>query len=92
MIVLRVSKETDVKVLAGAIERNVHKHGSIEVHAIGEKAVNKAVKAIAIANDFIKCRNVVLIATPYFQTVKGQNADGTSKSLSLSNFVVGKER
>jgi stage V sporulation protein S len=63
---VKVSATSNPKSVAGALAGIVRGNGSVEVQAIGAKAVNQAVKAIAIARGFLGAEGVDLVAAPGF--------------------------
>ncbi|MGH2356097.1 MAG: stage V sporulation protein S [Chloroflexota bacterium] len=63
---LRVSASSRPAAVAGAIAGMVREHGRAEVQAIGAGAINQAVKAIAIARDYLAPAGVDLICVPSF--------------------------
>lgn len=69
MKTFRVSKETNCKSLAGAIAEVTRKKEELVINAIGANAVNRAVKAIAIARRFLETFGLDLEIKPTFKTV-----------------------
>lgn len=65
-VALRVSASSRPAAVAGAIAGMVREHGRAEVQAIGAGAINQAVKAIAIARDYLAPAGVDLICVPSF--------------------------
>jgi stage V sporulation protein S len=63
---VKVSATSNPKSVAGALAGIVRGSGTVEVQAIGAKAVNQAVKAIAIARGFMGAEGVDLVAAPGF--------------------------
>jgi stage V sporulation protein S len=63
---VKVSATSNPKSVAGALAGIVRGSGMVEVQAIGAKAVNQAVKAIAIARGFMGPEGVDLVAAPGF--------------------------
>ncbi|MGD9675304.1 MAG: stage V sporulation protein S [Candidatus Bipolaricaulia bacterium] len=70
MNVLRVSTNSDPGATAGAIANGVRECGSAEIHVIGPRAVNQAVKAIAIARGYVAPSGLDLYCTPSFSSVR----------------------
>jgi len=70
MNVLKVSTTTDPAATAGAIANGVRLDGSAEIQVIGPKAVNQAVKAIAIARGYLAASGIDLYCVPSFTTIR----------------------
>jgi stage V sporulation protein S len=81
MSVLRVSTSSDPGATAGAIANGVRECGSAEIHVIGPRAVNQAVKAIAIARGYLAPSGLDLYCTPSFSTVR--IADGEDEKTAI---------
>ena len=69
MQVLKVSSNSDPGSAAGAIANGVRENGSTEIHVIGPRAVNQAVKAIAIARGYLAASAVDLYCVPSFTSI-----------------------
>lgn len=63
---LKVSSTSNPNAVAGAVAGIARASGTVEVQAIGARAVNQAVKAIAIARGFLGSEGVDLVAAPSF--------------------------
>jgi stage V sporulation protein S len=63
---IKVSATSNPKAVAGALAGTVRSRGTAEVQAIGARAVNQAVKAIAIARAFVAADGLELTAVPGF--------------------------
>lgn len=74
---LRVAANTKPNLAAGAIAGIAKKENTLEVAAVGAGAVNQAVKAIAIAGDFIKENEWVLACKPSFEVMKTGSRETT---------------
>jgi len=66
---LKVSSTSDPGSTAGAIANGIREHGSTEIQVIGPRAVNQAVKAIAIARGYLAAGGVDLYCVPSFTTI-----------------------
>jgi stage V sporulation protein S len=66
---LRVSSQSDPGATAGAIANGVRESGEAVIHAIGPRAVNQAIKAIAIARGYIAASGVDLYFVPSFTNI-----------------------
>jgi stage V sporulation protein S len=66
---LRVSSHSDPIAAAGAIANDVRETGEAEIQVIGPRAVNQAIKAIAIARGYVAPSGVDLYCVPSFTNV-----------------------
>lgn len=80
--ILRVSTNSKPRAVAGALVAALKEHNSVELVAIGARAVNQTVKAIAVAKHFgqnLKC-------IPVFTEVQfdGENKTGMKLIVEIS--------
>ena len=76
--VLKVGNETPVAKLAGAIAEIIRLGKTVELQAIGPKAVSQGVKAVAVAIGYTAPSGVNLVMRPAFREV--EMADGEVKT------------
>lgn len=76
--VLKVSARSRPSAVAGAIAGVVRENGRAEVQAIGAGATNQAVKAVAIARDYLRETGIEAICLPAFIDVLIDNEDRTA--------------
>lgn len=76
--VLKVSARSRPSAVAGAIAGVVREHGRAEIQAIGAGATNQAVKAVAIARDYLRETGIEAICLPAFIDVTIENEDRTA--------------
>ncbi len=76
--VLKVSARSRPSAVAGAIAGVVREAGRAEVQAIGAGATNQAVKAVAIARDYLSETGIDAICVPAFIDVTIENEDRTA--------------
>ena len=69
MGILKVSSTSDPTATGGAIANGIREGGEVELQVIGPRAVNQAVKAIAIARGYLAASGVDLYFVPDFATV-----------------------
>ena len=69
MDVLRVSATSPARALAGCIAGVIREQGRVEVQAVGAAAVNQAVKAAAIAREFLVLDGIDIVLIPAFTQV-----------------------
>ncbi len=79
MNVLKVSTTTDPAATAGAIASGIRTDGAAEIQVIGPRAVNQAVKAIAIARGYLAASGIDAYCVPSFATIHvgGEEEDRT---------------
>lgn len=76
--VLKVSARSRPSAVAGAIAGVVREAGRAEVQAIGAGATNQAVKAVAIARDYLRETGIDAICVPAFIDVTIENEERTA--------------
>lgn len=76
--ILKVSARSRPSAVAGAIAGVVRESGRAEVQAIGAGATNQAVKAVAIARDYLHETGIEAICLPAFIDVTIDNEDRTA--------------
>jgi len=76
--VLKVSAKSRPSAVAGAIAGVVRESGRAEVQAIGAGATNQAVKAVAIARDYLRESGIEAICLPSFIDVTIDSEDRTA--------------
>ncbi|MBI1743667.1 stage V sporulation protein S [Candidatus Acetothermia bacterium] len=69
MSLLRVSASSDPTSTAGALANAIRAEGQAQLQTIGPKAVNQAIKAIAIARGYLAPSGIDLISVPSFVDV-----------------------
>lgn len=79
--VLKVSARSRPSAVAGAIAGVVRENGRAEVQAIGAGATNQAVKAVAIARDYLRETGIEAICLPAFIDVTIENEERTAMRL-----------
>jgi len=85
MEVLKVSKDSSPKSVAGAIAAVVRNSGRVEIDAIGASAINQAVKSIAVARGYVAPNGIDLVTIPCFSQL---DVDGAEKT--VIKFIVEK--
>ncbi len=69
MQILKASSSSNPGATAGAIANCIREHGLAEIQGIGPRAVNQAVKAIAIARGYLAASGVDLYCVPSFTSI-----------------------
>ncbi len=85
MQILKVSSESDPGATAGAIANGIRERGMAEIQVIGPRAVNQAVKAIAIARGYLAASAVDLYCVPSFTNIRVPESDQEKTAI---RFVV----
>lgn len=80
-LLLRVASSTNVASLAAAISNGLYDGRKVVLRAIGAGPVNQAVKAIAIAQQYVGARGLVLSCRPGFTTVEMK--DGPTSAITI---------
>ena len=68
--VLKVSATSNPNLVAGAIAGAIRQQGTAEIQAIGASAVNQAVKAAAVACNFLEPADIKLAFQPSFMEIE----------------------
>ncbi len=83
MELIKVSATSRSTAVAGAIAGVVREHGRAEVQAIGAGAVNQAVKAAAIARNYLLLDGFDVVIIPSFGEVDIEGAERTAVKFSI---------
>ena len=78
MDMLKVSSSSNPGATAGAIANCVRERGEAQLQAIGPRAVNQAVKAIAIARGYLAASGVDLYFFPGFSNIRIEEQEKTA--------------
>jgi len=78
MEMLRVSSGSTPGATAGAIANGIREQGEAQLQAIGPRAVNQTVKAIAIARGYLAASGVDLYFIPGFSSVRIEDQEKTA--------------
>jgi stage V sporulation protein S len=81
MDVIKVSAESKTSAVAGAIAGVMREHRHAEVQAIGAGAVNQAVKACAIARNYLEGDGLNVVCIPSFVDVMIDGKERTALRL-----------
>jgi stage V sporulation protein S len=76
--ILKVSAHSRPSAVAGAIAAVIRNHGRADVQAIGAGATNQAVKAVAIARDYLQPNGIDIVVVPAFIDVTIANEERTA--------------
>lgn len=83
MDILKVSAQSDASATAGALANTIRESGEAELQGIGPKAINQAIKAIAIARSYLASSGVDLVAMPSFVDVEIDGEQRTALRFSI---------
>jgi len=78
---LKVSAQSNPNAVAGALAAALRERDSAELQAVGAGAINQAVKAVAIARNYLHASDLDAICTPSFITVTIGEIERTGISL-----------
>jgi stage V sporulation protein S len=80
---IKVASASRCTAVAGAIAAIMRDKQSVEVQAIGAGAVNQAVKALAIARNYLKDDRIDFVCTPEFIDLDVNGSERTAVRFSL---------
>jgi stage V sporulation protein S len=80
---LKVAANSNPHSVAGAIAGSVRESQRAEIQAIGAGAVNQAIKAVAIARNFLQNDGIDLVCVPGFAQVEVEGEQKTAIRLVL---------
>ncbi len=83
MEVIKVSAQSRSTAVAGAIAGVMRERRHAEVQAIGASAVNQAIKAIAIARDYLALDGIQIMCVPEFVEVDIDGQERTAVKLII---------
>ena len=81
MDVIKVSAQSRSTAVAGAIAGVMRERKHVEVQAIGASAVNQAIKAVAIARDYLALDGIPIVCVPEFVEVEIDGQERTAVKL-----------
>ncbi len=84
MQTLKVASNSDPGATAGAIANGIRESGTAEIEVIGPRAVNQAVKAIAIARGYLAASAVDLYCVPSFTSIRVGEGDQEKTGIHFS--------
>jgi stage V sporulation protein S len=78
---LKVSAKSSPNAVAGALAATLRERESAELQAVGAGAINQAIKAVAIARNYLKAASIDVVCVPAFITVAISDNERTGISL-----------
>ncbi|MBV8117063.1 MAG: stage V sporulation protein S, partial [Candidatus Eremiobacteraeota bacterium] len=85
---LKVSTKSNPNAVAGALAASIRERDSAELQAVGAGAINQAIKAVAIARNYLKAADIDIVCVPAFITVAISDNERTGISLIVERRVV----
>lgn len=76
-----MSSQSNPNAVAGAFAGVVREHGRAEVHVVGAGALNQAMKAVAIARNYLQPTGIDLVCVPEFTEIEIDGAVRTALRL-----------
>ena len=83
MEVIKVSAHSRSTAVAGAIAGVMRDRKHAEVQAIGASAVNQAIKAIAIARNYLALDGMEIVCLPEFVEIEIEGQERTAVRLTI---------
>lgn len=80
-IIIKVSAHSRSTAVAGAIAGVMREIHRVEVQAIGASAVNQAIKAIAIARNYLAPEGIDIVCSPEFVDIDIEGKERTAVKL-----------
>jgi stage V sporulation protein S len=74
--IIQVSATSSVKDVAGQVAALLRGHDVAQVQALGAAAVNRTIKALAIARESLRAEGIGIACTPRFIDLEGQHQSG----------------
>src|SRR5438270_13855827 len=85
MEVLKVSSKSNPNAVAGAMAGVVRQAGAVEVQVVGAGALNQAIKAVAIARNYVASAGLDLVCSPTFADISIDGEDRTGIHLLVES-------
>lgn len=89
---VQVGSTAQASTVASAIAGKMRQQGYAEIEAIGADAVNQAVKAVAMARDFLEQDRIDLTLVPKFVNVEVAGAEQTALHFAVYKRRLRSER
>ena len=83
METLKVSSKSNPSSVAGALANVFREKGNVEIQAVGEGALNQAIKAVAIARGFMAPSGKNLVCIPAFADITIDGEERTAIKLII---------
>lgn len=83
MEMIKVAADSRSTAVAGAIAGVIRERGRVDVRAIGASAVNQAIKAVAIARNYLLPEGIDIVCIPSFSEVMIDGQERTAVHLTV---------
>lgn len=83
MEIIKVAADSRSTAVAGAIAGVIRERGRVNVRAIGASAVNQAIKAVAIARNYLLPEGIDIVCIPSFSEVMIDGQERTAVHLTV---------
>ncbi len=83
--ILKVSTHSRPSAVAGAIAGVIRSQGHTNVQAIGAGATNQAIKAIAIAREYLRPNGIDIVMVPVFVDIQIDDEERTAIRLEIES-------
>lgn len=83
MEILKVSSKSNPNSVAGALANVFREKGIVEIQSVGAGALNRAIKAVAIARGFVAPSGKNLVCIPAFSDISIEGEDRTAIKLII---------
>ncbi|MCS7282186.1 MAG: stage V sporulation protein S [Anaerolineae bacterium] len=83
MEMIKVAADSRSTAVAGAIAGVIRERGRVDVRAIGASAVNQAIKAVAIARNYLLPEGIDIVCIPSFSEVVIDGQERTAVHLTV---------
>jgi stage V sporulation protein S len=83
MAVMKVASTSNPRAVAGAVAHSVRENSTAELQAIGPKAVNQAIKAVAIARGYVAPNGIDLVCIPVFTEVEIEGSPRSAIKITI---------
>ena len=82
-VTLKVSAKSNPNAVAGALAAVLRERETAEVQAVGAGAINQAIKAVAIARNYLRGAKLDVVCAPSFVLVAIDESERTAISLQV---------
>ncbi len=80
---LKVSGKSNPKSVAGSIANNIREKKEVEIMVMGPNAVNQAMKAVAIAREYVAEENTEILCKPSFAHLELEGEQKSAMRITL---------
>jgi stage V sporulation protein S len=84
-LILKASSRSRPQALAGAIAARLRESGTAQVQAVGAGAVNQAIKAAALARQYVRSEGIELVLVPLLREIELDGFQRTAVVLEIKH-------